>query len=250
MEPALPWWLIPSFFIIAFLYASVGHGGASGYLALLSFVSLSKEEMATTALSLNVCVSTVALISFARAGHFVKSLAWPFLISSVPAAFIGGFGPVSSQVYSMLLAIALAMASLRLALPGNAQQGNQPRRLRKAVALPVGGAIGWLSGVVGVGGGIFLSPLLLLCRWASPKQAAAVSAGFILANSAAALLGRLLQGGFRYGATPPLLIAALAGGLLGARLGANHFSGALLKRLLAVILLIASVKLVKTAMIQ
>jgi uncharacterized membrane protein YfcA len=119
----------------------------------------------------------------------------------------------------------------------------QPRRPALVVAQPLGGAIGWLSGVAGVGGGVFLSPLLVLSGWADPKQAAATSAGFIVVNSAAALAGRWARQGIQYGSLWPLLIGTLAGGLVGARLGANHFSGAALKRLLAVVLLVAAAKL-------
>ncbi len=237
------WWLIPTFFVIALLYASVGHGGASGYLAALSFVAVRPDEMATTALTLNVVVATMALISFRRAGHFDGRLAWPFLAASVPAAFVGGLMPVPVRLYQILLAIALGVAAIRLAVNFRGRENDRAVRPRLAFALPVGGGIGWLSGVVGVGGGIFFSPLLLLLRWASPKQTAAASAAFILVNSVAGLGGRAVRSGFEYGTLWPLLAAALLGGWVGAHLGANHFSGQTLKRLLAVVLLIAAAKL-------
>lgn len=237
------WWLVPAFFVIALLYASVGHGGASGYLAALSFIAVRPDEMATTALTLNVVVATMALISFQRAGHFDGKLAWPFLAASVPAAFVGGLVPMPVRLYQVLLAVALCVAALRLAITVPGQEENRVVRPSLALALPVGGGIGWLSGAVGVGGGIFLSPLLLLLRWASPKQTAAASAAFILANSVAGLGGRAVRSGFEYGTLWPLLAAALLGGWVGAHLGANHFSGQTLKRLLAIILLIAAAKL-------
>ncbi|HAM42023.1 MAG TPA: hypothetical protein DDX89_00385 [Candidatus Omnitrophica bacterium] len=241
-------WLIPSFLVIALLYASVGHGGASGYLALLLLgpAALAPDQMATTALTLNLLVAAMGWLAFARAGHFVGRLAWPFLAASIPAAFLGGATPVSVPAYEALLAGALFIAALRLFITGRHQDPLRPPRL--GVAVPVGAGIGWLSGVVGVGGGVFLSPLLLLRRWANAKQTAAVSACFILVNSASGLAGRFARGAVDYGVLWPLLVAACVGGLVGSRLGANHFSGALLKRLLAVVLLVAALKLLRLAM--
>ncbi len=184
------WWLVPVFFVIALAYASVGHGGASGYLAALSFFAFCPDEMATTALTLNLFVAGIALMSFARAGHFVGRLTWPFVVASVPAAFLGGLIPVSVRFYQVLLAIALGVAAVRLSLDLRGREEGRVVRPSLALALPTGGGIGWLSGVVGVGGGIFLSPFLLLLRWATPKQTAAASAAFILINSAAGLCGR------------------------------------------------------------
>ena len=237
------WVLVPSFFLIALLYASVGHGGASGYLAILSFVAVRPDEMATTALTLNLFVATVALLSFKRAGHFDGRLVWPFLVASVPMAFLGGAVPVPLDLYKILLAVALGAAAIRLAVTLRGREEPSGMKPTLALALPVGGGIGWLSGAVGIGGGIFLSPLLLLLRWASPKQTAAASAAFILVNSAAGLGGRAVRSGLEYGSFAPLLAAALIGGLFGAHLGANHFSGQTLKRVLAVVLLIAAAKL-------
>ncbi|MBI1992051.1 MAG: sulfite exporter TauE/SafE family protein [Candidatus Omnitrophica bacterium] len=237
------WWLIPAFFMIALVYASVGHGGASGYLAALSFVVVRPDEMATTALTLNLFVAGMALMSFVRAGHFISRLTWPFVISSAPCALLGGLTVVPVRMYSWLLAAALSVAAIRLMTDVSAPRREYVKAPGLAIVLPIGGGVGWLSGLVGIGGGVFLSPLMLLLGWATPKQAAASSAGFIVANSAAALVGRWARQGIQYGPFWPLLIAALAGGIIGARLGANHFSGKALKRLLAVILLIAAVKL-------
>ena len=242
--------LVPSVFLIAVLYSSVGHGGASGYLAALSLASgaLVSAHMATTALTLNLLVAGLGMVAFARAGHFVGRLTWPFLLASIPAAFLGGLTPVSARAYAVLLAVSLAIAAFRLLMMNARRDTGAVNPPPMGAALPVGGGIGWLSGVVGVGGGIFLSPLLLLLRWATPKQAAASSACFILANSAAGLAGRFARGAIEYGPFWPLLIAAVAGGLVGSRLGANHFSGTVLKRLLAVVLLVASFKLLRMAM--
>ena len=236
-------WLLPAFFVIALLYASVGHGGGSGYLAVLSLLGLPAAQMATTALLLNVCVAGIGTFIFWRAGHFSGRLIWPFALASVPAAFLGGRMHVSSGVYAVLLAMSLAVAAWRLlaAVPGVRAPRAQPPL--PALAIPLGGAIGWLSGVVGVGGGIFLSPLLLLAGWAGPQQTAAASACFILVNSVAGLAGRLTSRSLAIGDVWPLWLAACIGGIVGARLGANQFSGQTLKRLLAVILLIVAAKL-------
>ena len=153
---------------------------------------------------------------------------------------------VAPKVYSWLLAVALVVAALRLAVDLPTRQKTATRVPSLAVTLPVGGLIGWLSGIVGIGGGIFLSPLLLLLGFANPKQAAASSAGFIVVNSTAGLIGRLTRQGIQYGTVWPLLIAAFAGGLVGSRLGANHFSGITLKGLLAIVLLVAAGKPVVT----
>ncbi len=245
MDTTMHWLLIPSVFAVAALYASVGHGGASGYLALLSLlpVGLAPDQMATTALTLNLVVAATALTLFMRAGHFSGRLTWPFVATSVPAAVLGGLMHVSVRLYALLLAAALLVAALRLACPSLRQDDGQTRQPRPMIALSVGAAMGWLSGVVGIGGGIFLSPLLMLARWATPQQTSAACACFILLNSAAGLFGRWARQAVMYGTLWPLVAAAFAGGLVGSHLGARHCSGAALKRSLAVVLVIASLKL-------
>ncbi|MBI3953608.1 MAG: sulfite exporter TauE/SafE family protein [Chloroflexi bacterium] len=234
---------------VAFLYSSVGHGGASGYLAVLSLFAFAPMQMATTALVLNVLVAGTGTVAFWRAGHLSWRLLGPFVLAAVPAAFLGGLLGVRPELYGLLLAAVLAFAALRLGLrlePRGAAEATQRPPL--GVALPLGGGIGLLSGVVGVGGGIFLSPLLILLRWATTKQTAAVSAAFIVANSLSGLLGRALGGNFELGPLAALIPAAFLGGLAGSYLGASRFSGLLLRRLLAVVLLVAAVKLVITAL--
>ena len=245
MDTPIHWLLIPSVFLVALLYSSVGQGGGSGYLAVLSLLAIRPEQMATTALTLNLVVAGIGLIAFLRAGHFSGRLTWPFVTASVPAAFLGGLTRVSAHAYAVLLAFALIVAAWRLLMEWRREELVSVKPPMLAVALPVGGAIGWLSGVVGVGGGIFLSPLCLLRRWADVKQTAATSACFILVNSAAGLAGRLVHGTFEGGGLWPLLLAACAGGVIGSRLGANHFSGRAPKRVLAAVLLVAALKLLK-----
>lgn len=235
--------------IVAFLYASVGHGGASGYLAIMSLFGYAPDVMASTALMLNVLVASLAFAMYARAGHFSWRHTWPFLLTSIPAAYIGGAIQVPMQTYGILLALALLWAALRMLgtfgkTATNEHDAETPLTLK--VALPTGAAIGLVSGIVGVGGGIFLSPLMLLCGWADVKRTSAASALFIVVNAVAGLLGRFSRGGIVVEDVWPLLLAAGAGGALGAYLGAHQFSTPWLRRLLAIVLLIATFKLLRT----
>ena len=233
-------------FLVALVYASVGHGGASGYLAAMALAgSQPPAQMSTSALLLNLLVAGTAWLAFWRAGYGSFRLLWPFAAASVPAALIGGSLSISAQAYRWLLAACLLAAAARLCLP-SMRDAQGLRGPSPAVALPVGGTIGLVSGIVGVGGGIFLSPLMVLLRWADVKRTAAVSAAFIVVNSLAGLAGRLIAGRLAVGSLWPLLLAAFAGGLVGARLGANHFSGVWLRRLLALVLAIAAGKLALT----
>ncbi len=234
------------FFVVAFLYSSVGHGGASGYLAVLSFFAFRPPEMASTALILNLIVAGTASVSFMRRKHFSWDLAWPFIITSVPASFLGGMVRISQASYTMLLAIVLLIAAGRLVLNLRvSDSGEGPVRLPpRWLSMMLGAGIGLLSGVVGVGGGIFLSPLVMLLGWANAKQTAAISALFILVNSLAGLAGRALGSTLAVGSLLPFILAAFAGGFLGSHFGAAKYSNLALRRLLALVLVIASVKLV------
>ncbi len=231
-------------FIVAALYSSVGHGGASGYLAVLSFFAIAPATMGSTALTLNILVAGVALFSYVRAGHLSWRLAWPFILFSIPAAFIGGLLRVSEKTYFVLLALALVFAAYRLAMSAvGTEEGTEHKRVKLSASLPTGGAIGLLSGIVGVGGGIFLSPVMLLSKWADAKKTSAVAALFIVVNSLAGLAGRLAKGELVIDGFGPLIVVAFLGGLLGSYFGANRFSGSVLRRLLAVVLVIAALKM-------
>jgi len=233
------------FFFVAILYSSVGHGGASGYLAVLSFFPVLPVLMSSTALLLNVLVSTTAFIAFYRAGYSSSGLVWPFLVTSIPAAFVGGTVHVPPKAYFLMLAGVLLFAAIRLIVQIPARQDESAVQPPKLFAtLPIGAGIGALSGIVGVGGGIFLSPLILLKDWAGPKRTAAVSALFILVNSIAGLAGRLFSDTFAVKEVVPFLLAAFLGGIVGSRLGAKRFSSLTLRRLLGVVLIVASVKLI------
>jgi uncharacterized membrane protein YfcA len=234
-------------FFVAALYSSVGHGGASGYLAVLSFFSIAPQLISTTALVLNVLVSGIAFFSFARGGHFSIRLTWPFIAASIPAAFLGGILKVADHTYYLLLALALIVAAVRLVRLGVSTEGAMMRELTLRVALPTGAGIGLLSGMIGIGGGIFLSPLMQFMRWADIKQISATAACFILANSLAGLAGRTTNTSFHIGSLWILLIAAFAGGCFGSYTGARILLSLTLRRILAIVLLLAALKLVITA---
>jgi hypothetical protein len=185
------------------------------------------------------------MISYIREGHLSWRLAWPFIVLSIPAAFVGGFLHVSETIYDLLLSFALIFAAFRLAL--NAVSPTQPNDFRTVslpVSVPVGAGIGLLSGVVGVGGGIFLSPLMILFRWADAKKTSAVAALFIVVNSLAGLAGRVAKGNLAIDGFAPLIAVAFLGGLIGSYFGANKFSGLVLRRLLALVLVIAATKMI------
>ncbi|MBI4243529.1 MAG: sulfite exporter TauE/SafE family protein [Planctomycetes bacterium] len=236
--------LLGSVFIVALLYSSVGHGGASGYLAILSLFAIDPKSASTSALVLNILVAGTAWFSFAKAKHFHWRLVFPFIVGSVPAAFVGGMLKVSTPMLNILLALTLCYASVVMMFPRFKDLPGVESRHEFMISLGVGVVLGLLSGVVGVGGGIFLSPLLIMCRWASVHESAAASAGFIVVNSIAGLSGRLLSG-FSIGADiTSLIVFAFVGGIIGSYLGSRRFKAVWLRRLLSVVLFVAAAKLV------
>jgi hypothetical protein len=237
------------FFLVAFLYSTVGHGGASGYLAVLSLFAFPADQMSSTALVLNIIVAGIAFYYYYRSGFFSAKLTIPFLLSSIPLALIGGMINIPKHFYSFLLIIALIAAALRLIIKF---ESNTNEHLKYAlpsmkIALPTGGAVGFISGVVGVGGGIFLSPIILLLKWANPKYTAATSALFIVLNSAAGISGRIIDDRFSTGTLLPFLLAAILGGFTGSTWGSSKFSNLTLRRLLGIVLIIAAIKLLITS---
>jgi len=230
-------------FIVAFLYASVGHGGASGYLALMALFSFAPETMRSSALFLNILVSFIAFFQFYQAGHFQWNLFWPFAITSFPAAFIGGLWTIETDLYKKILAILLLFSALRFFM--KQKQSEAPLRKQNLFAsLIIGAAIGLFSGMIGIGGGIILSPLILMLNWANMKQTAAVSALFIFINSIAGLSGLWMNGFSQTKTIYPLILIALVGGLLGSYFGAKKIKSHSLQYLLALVLIIASIKLI------
>lgn len=231
--------------IIAFLYSSVGHGGASGYLAVMALVGVAPAMMKPSALVMNLAVSLFSFIGFYKAGFFRFKLFWPFAISSIPMAFLGGTMTLSDSIYKKILAACILISILRLLYQFQNSEQNRPIPLW--AGLLSGGLIGLLSGMIGIGGGIILSPLMLLMRWSNLKETAAVSALFIFVNSLSGLYGQFQKGGIHL--TENLQYAVLAtviGGLLGSYFGSQKFNVPTLRYLLTIGLLIASIKLVFT----
>lgn len=234
--------LLSSLFIVAILYSSVGHGGASGYLAVMALFSIPVAFTRPTALILNVVVSSIASLSFWRAGHFKREIFLPVALASVPMAFIGGMIELPKEWYQRVLGAGLFFASFRLAWKfSRLEEIEEPR---PGILLCVGATIGLVSGLIGIGGGVFLTPLLLLMRWSTAKTAAAISAVFILLNSVAGLAG-VYSRGVQLPDYGLLWIAvAIIGGLIGSQLGSRYFNTLSLRRTLAGVLVIAAFKLV------
>ena len=230
-----------AFFLAAALFASVGHGGASAYLAVMGLFGMVQAEMKPIALALNIAVSLVALIAFARAGHFRGRLFWPLAATSVPAAFLGGWLQSPEPVFKLLLAAALSFGAWRLAFGRRTDETNlQAPRL--PALLTLGLVIGFLSGLIGIGGGIFLTPLLILLRWSSAKSAAAISAAFIFANSCSGIAGFMLKGNAIPSQAWTLLPLVLAGAWLGSLWGSRRAQVLALQRALAAVLIVAAAK--------
>jgi hypothetical protein len=239
-------WLPLAIGVVALLYASVGHAGATGYIAVMTLAGLPPEVVRPTALVLNVCVATIATVQFARAGHLRRDLVVPLAAVGVPAAFVGGAIGLHPAVFEALLGVVLAASAARLAgravLPARAAADPGPRP-GPLLLVPLGGAIGLLSGLTGVGGGVFLTPALLALRAAPVREVAAASAAFILVNSLAGLAGRFVAGG----TIPPVGLAAVAaavvGGAVGSQLGAFRLPVRALEGLMGVVLAVAACKL-------
>ncbi len=241
-EQNLIYIFIPLLFIVAFLYSSVGHGGASGYLALMAIFSIAPSIMKSSALILNIFVSGIAFFQYYRAGHFNWKLFFPFTITSIPASFIGSYVTIDDMAYKKILGVILIFPILRLSgLIG--KESDDIKEVKFVYALIIGGIIGLLSGMIGIGGGILLSPIILLLHWGNMKQTAAVSALFILVNSLAGLSGLFSKGIVIDNTIFIWLAVAIVGGLTGAYVGSKKMEGKTLKTILALVLLIASVKL-------
>ncbi len=230
------------FFLVAFLYASVGHGGASGYLALMALMGFSSTVMKPTALLLNVMVSLIAFISFYRAKHFRSQLLWPLIAASIPFAFLGSIMPVSELMYKKVLGVVLLLSIIRLVWV-SAERPLSPGP-KWYILFLIGAAIGLVSGMIGMGGGILLSPILLLMGWSNQKQTAAISSIFIFLNSMAGIAGQMKTG---FNLSPQIItiiVFVLAGGWLGAYIGAEKLKSKNMKYILAAVLVLAAGKLI------
>lgn len=229
-------------FFVAFLYASVGHGGASGYLALMALYGIAPEVMKPTALVLNLFVSLTSFVQFYRGKYFNWKIFLPLAAASMPLAYIGGLITVDATVYKKILGLLLLLPVARFLFFTNIKV-SELKKTDLFLSIVIGAVIGFLSGLIGIGGGIILSPVLLLLKWTDMKQTAAISALFIFVNSLSGLAGQVTKGidfsADMYG----YVAVAFAGGLAGAYLGALKFKQEILKYVLAVVLLVAAVKL-------
>lgn len=233
--------IVAAILVVAVLYSSVGHGGASGYLAVMAFLSVAPGITKPTALLLNVFVASIATLQFYRQGYFSWRVFLPFSVTSIPFAFVGGMIQLPIPAYKIVLGLVLIFAALRLAwkLSG----AKDPTHPAIWAALLIGALIGLLSGLVGVGGGIFLTPVLLLMNWSETKTAAGVSAMFILVNSISGLAGNYAQV-IQLPANVWFWVgAAIVGGIIGSTLGSKKFDSLTLRRVLAVVLLFAGAKM-------
>ncbi len=230
--------------VIAFLYSSVGHAGASGYIAMMTLWGVAPPVIRPTALVLNILVASIGAFQFWRAGHFAWKLFWPFALLSIPAAYLGGYLQPSASVLRILIGLVLLFSAVRLVFrradPAEITTPSKP------AAISVGAGLGFLSGLTGTGGGIFLTPLLLFCQWAHIRQAAAVSALFILINSIAGLVGYFTAVHSIPSLGVVLAAAAIVGGIFGSHLGSRHFPVRIISLLLATVLMIAGAKLIFT----
>lgn len=231
-------------FIAAMLYSSVGHGGASAYLGAMALFGVLPEVMKPTALALNILVALIASVKFYRAGFFSWNIFWPFALGAVPFAFIGGSITLPVAIYRSVVGVVLIYAAYRLFLTTRQDTSKEVTGIPILGAIVIGAGIGFLSGLTGVGGGIFLSPLLLLMGWAKTKTTSAVSAAFILVNSIAGLAGHISSVALVPGAIPGWAVATGVGGWIGAEYGSRKFSGTVLRRLLAAVLVLAGMKLI------
>ena len=227
-------------FLVAALYSTVGHAGASGYLACMALIGLAPEVMRPAALILNILVATIGTVRFARAGYFSWRIFLPFAIASVPCAYFGGRSKLPAEIYHFVLGIVLLFAAFQLFRKAVAFQSMPTKPPAPFVSILVGAGLGFLSGLTGVGGGIFLSPILLLMHWANPQTTAGVSAAFILVNSVAGLTGTWKDVNQLPGAIALWAVAAIVGGNIGSYLGSRRLTGPAIRRLLAAVLVVAA----------
>ena len=229
--------------LVAFLYASVGHGGASGYIAVLTLMGIPMIEYKPVVLVLNTLIAGTAFIQFHRAGYFRRALAWPFLLTSIPMAYAGSQFTTSEHLYKLLLGLALLFPIIRL-LGWGPREKDRHEPLILWQAMVWGAVIGFASGFLNIGGGIFLSPVIILLAWGNAKEAAAVSSLFIVCNSLAGLAAAGIRVDALHGKAAYWTGAACCGGLLGAWLGSHRFNLLTVRYILSAVLCIAAVKLI------
>ena len=228
--------------IISFLYSSVGHGGASGYIALMTIFSFSLSEIRPTALILNIIVSGISFVLFNKYSHFRWNLFYPFAISSIPFSFIGGSIQLENNIYKVFLALLLIISIFRIIFLSE----QKPKNILKnnfVISLLIGSIIGFFSGLIGIGGGIILSPIIIILNWGTMKQAAATSALFIFFNSISGFFGYYLNDGFIPFEKLIIIPFVIFGAIIGSFYGSNKLSNYVLSYFLVFVLFLASIKL-------
>ncbi len=238
--------IAPIIFIAALLYSSVGHGGASGYIAVMALMSIAPESMRPAALALNVLVSAIALYKFYKVKAFSWQLLLPIIAGSIPLAFVGGQISLPSHIYKPVIGLVLIIAAWQIYRRSSFVPVKIKQPPNKLSLIGMGAGLGLLSGLTGVGGGIFLSPILILMNWAETKMISGIAAAFILVNSIAGLAGVLTQpyqlpNGLAFWA-----LAAVAGGLIGAEYGSRRLANPAIRKLLALVLVVAGIKMLLT----
>jgi hypothetical protein len=238
------WLLVPLCALVAAAYAAVGLGGGTGYLALMTLFGIETESMPSTALALNIIVTSAALLRFGIVGRLRTDILLPFLIPAIPAAFIGGLIDAPRRLFLAVLAVGLAAAAVAMLKSGGTADGPKTPTASHLwlVAIPAGVAIGLVSGFLGIGGGIFLGPLILLLGWMGPREVAAINSATVLILSIAGLAAHGVRGAVDLEIALPLGIAVLIGGITGAHLAETRLSEVAFKRLFAVIILIAAAR--------
>jgi uncharacterized membrane protein YfcA len=244
MDGAL--WLPFAFLAVALVYAMVGFGGGSSYLAVLALTSMPYQSIPQIALLCNVIVTIGGVWHFHRGGHFDFKKIAPFFVLSIPMAYVGGRIAIGQQLFTLLLGISLIAAGARAFFPNGRrdQEASVATARVWGVGLPIGAGLGFLAGLVGIGGGVFLAPVLLLTGWFGAKQVAAAASLFILVNSVAGLTGQLVKGAHIGWSIIPLALAVFVGGQVGSRLGAYRLPGRGIQRMLAALILAVGLRLI------
>ncbi|MDG1096378.1 MAG: sulfite exporter TauE/SafE family protein [Methylophilaceae bacterium] len=238
--------IIPLIFFAALLYASVGHGGASGYLAVMALLSVAPESMRPAALALNVLVSSIALYKFYRVKAFSLQLLLPIIAGSIPFSFIGGLISLPATIYKPIIGVVLIVAAWQIFVQSKHVPTIVKQSPSKFALFGMGSGLGLLSGLTGVGGGIFLSPILILMNWAETKMISGIASAFILVNSLSGLAGVLTQNYVLPNGLIYWALAAVSGGLIGAEYGSRRLANPTIRQLLALVLVIAGMKMVFT----
>ncbi len=243
MIDSIPLWLPVAFLLVAFVYAAAGFGGGSAYLAVLAMTAIPFQALPQIALVCNVVVTLGGVWHFYRGGHLTIKRVLPFFVLSIPLAYVGGQIEIGQQAFYVLLGGALVAAGAWMLIPRR-RIAVRPLSTRQewVFGLFLGAILGLLSGVTGIGGGVYLAPLLVLTGWTTPKQTAATASLFILVNSAAGLAGHLVKSVYIGWTIVPLVAAALIGGQIGSRVGSYRLSGVAVQRLLAAIIIVVGVR--------